>query len=201
MTEQRIQWTVGIVVLIVLLVLGMVTLLYGVKAYNTLTTLQNNIDAQWGQIEVQYQRRADLIPNLVNTVKGFASQEQKLILGATELRTQWQNARTQQEKITAAQNIDRELDASNPESILGNIMVIVENYPQLKSDQNFLELQVELTNTENKISAERRIYNQAVQEYNRKIRVVPSNVIAGIFGFSEKEYFTADTSEVPQVQI
>ncbi len=164
-------------------------LLWSIGIYNSLISLQSNIEGQWTQVEAEYQHRADLIPNLVSTIQGFTDQERVIIRDANTLRAQWETARTREEKIRAAERIDQELDGRNGESILGKIISVADNYPQLKNGENFLALQAELFNTVNKVAEERRIYNDAVIQYNTKISTFPSNIIAILFGFKDQASF------------
>ncbi len=171
------QWTlIGIAVV---LVLGALWLW---SSYNSLVRLDENVNNQWAQVETVMQRRADLIPNLVATVKGFAKQELSVFTDVTAARSAWASAGTINEKAQAATSM---------ESALSRLLVTVEAYPELKSDKNFMALQDELANTENKISVERKRYNDAVTPYNRKIRMFPTNMIAGMFGFDSRVYFEA----------
>ena len=163
------------------------------SSYNGLVSQQEAINGKWSQIENMLQRRADLIPNLVNTVKGFAAQERAVIDSVTNARAKLAGARGP-EAAAAANN---ELN-----SALSRLLVVVENYPQLKSDRTFIGLMDELTGTENRIAVARRDYNQAVQSYNTSVRSFPTSIIAGMFGFSQKPYFQAEegAKQVPQVK-
>ncbi|MFQ5692612.1 MAG: LemA family protein [Nitrospinota bacterium] len=155
-------------------------------SYNRLVGLQEAARTAWAQVENQYQRRADLIPNLVETVKGFARQEREVLTEVTRLRSQWGKARkggTIGQRIQAARGLD---------AALGRLMVVVERYPELRSNQNFLALQTQLEGTENRVSVERRRYNLAVQQYNTAIRRFPANFIAGIFNFQRMQLFEAE---------
>ncbi len=182
---------------IVLAVLLVLALIFGAKAMsirNELVTQQEAIRAAWAQVDVALQRRADLIPNLVETVKGFAAQERTVIESVTKARAALLGARTPRERMEANAALD---------SALGRLLVVVENYPQLKSSENFLRLQDELAGTENRIAVERRKYNEAVQRYNTTIALFPNNIVASLFGFQRNDdYFqTAPAArEVPQVQ-
>lgn len=161
--------------------------------YNKTVTLDENVDAAWAQVETVLQRRYDLIPNLVNTVKGFAEQEREVLTEVTRLRSQWGEAQGTAEKAQAASRL---------EGALGRLMVIVERYPELKSNQNFLALQDELAGTENRVAVERRRYNEAVRAYNTYIRRTPANLVAAIAGFEKKDaYFEADegAEQAPEV--
>lgn len=168
--------------IVLALVLGL-PVLFGVTSYNRLATLNEGIDAAWAQVETVLQRRYDLIPNLVKTVKGYAKHEREVLEEVTRLRSQWGEARTVEEKAQAATGL---------EGALSRLMVVVERYPDLKANQNFLSLQDELAGTENRIAVERRRYNEAVQAYNTTTRRFPSNAVARFFGFQRKTaYFQA----------
>ncbi|MBC8165462.1 MAG: LemA family protein [Bryobacteraceae bacterium] len=185
------------VVLGILGVLLLVGLLAGsqmVGIRNDLVTQREGVTGAWSQVEVDLQRRADLIPNLVATVKGFAKQEQEVLNNIANARAALQNARNPQEKIQANQQVD---------SALGRLLVIVENYPNLKSNENFLRLQDELAGTENRIAISRRRYNDTVQKYNTVIDQFPNNLAAGMFGFQRNDaYFQTDPAsrQVPPVK-
>ncbi len=161
--------------------------------YNGLVSAEEGVDAQWYQVENQYQRRADLIPNLVETVKGIAAQEEKIFTELAKYRTQWIQAATQEEKIDAARGMD---------SALSRLLVVVENYPQLKSSENFLALQAQLEGTENRIAVERMRYNEKVRDYNAQIKRMPSSLVADMYGFRSKAYFEAErgAEEAPEVK-
>lgn len=161
--------------------------------YNSLVSADEGVDAQWYQVENQYQRRADLIPNLVETVKAYAAQEEKIFTEVTKYRSQWNAATTQDEKIAAAKGMD---------SSLSRLLVVVENYPQLKSNENFLALQAQLEGTENRIAVERMRYNEKVRDYNTRIKRMPSSIVANMYGFGSKSYFEAEkgAEEAPAVK-
>lgn len=169
---------------IVLVVLILLSIFYIISAYNGLVNANVEVDKAWGQVQSVYQRRADLIPNLVNTVKGYATHEKDLLEEITNARSQWSNAKSPTEQVTAANNL---------ESAVSRLLVVVENYPDLKANQNFLALQDELAGTENRINVERQRFNDAVSNYNKKILKFPSNIIANIFGFEKREFFEAKT--------
>lgn len=158
-----------------------------IACYNGLITARNKVKEQWSGIEVQLERRFDLIPNLVETVKGYAKHEEETLKGLTELRTSWNSAKTVAEK--------GELN-SKLNSILSSFYAVAENYPDLKANDNFLQLQLELKNTEDKIASSRESYNDAVNTYNTKIEVIPTNIIANIFHFEESELFKVESEEV-----
>jgi LemA protein len=162
-------------------------------SYNTFVTQEESIKAQWAQVENQLQRRNDLIPNLVNTVKGFAAQEQNVLVRVTEARSRVAGAGTPAESMAASNELS---------SALSRLLVVVEKYPELKSDRNFIQLQDELAGTENRLAVARNRYNDAVREYNTTAKRFPTVVIARIFGFTEKTYFDAPEAarEAPNVQ-
>ena len=165
-----------------------------ISTYNGIVAKHETLSAKWAQVENQLQRRNDLIPNLVNTVKGYAAHEKTVFEDITMARSQWANANTIDEKVKAASGID---------SALARLMAIVENYPTLKADQTFLKLMDELSGTENRIAVERMRYNEAVQDYNITVRTFPSNVVAGMFGYKPAPaYFKADekAKTVPEVK-
>ena len=170
-------WLIGAGALLLILIA------WGFGTYNKLITLDNTAQEKWGNVETQYQRRIDLIPNLVSTVKGYATYEQETFAKITQLRSQWAGAGTIDDKITAAQGMD---------SAISRLLLVAENYPELKANENFLSLQDELAGTENRISVERTRYNEAVRNYNIATQKVPTNMIAGMFGFEQKKMFEAD---------
>ena len=154
--------------------------------YNGLVTARLKVKNAWSQIDVQLQRRFDLIPNFVETVKGYMTHEKETLTKVTELRTSWANATTIDEKAV----LNNQLSNS-----LKTIMAVSENYPDLKANQNFLDLQEELRNTENKISFSRQFYNDTVTAYNQRLELFPSNIIAGLFRFTAESLFTAESDE------
>jgi len=170
--------------------------------YNSLVQMDENVNQAWAQVDNQYQRRADLIPNLVNTVKGYADFEKGVLTEVTELRSQ-----VGQVKISAADLSDEDKfkkfqDAQDKLSgALSRLLVVSENYPQLKANENFLQLQAQLEGTENRIAVERKKFNEAVQTYNTSIRSFPTLISAKIFGFKEKQYFKSapGSDKVPGV--
>ena len=168
--------------------------------YNTFQTTDEQIKASWAEVLNQYQRRADLIPNLVNTVKGFAAQEKSVLLGVTEARARVGSIQATPELINDEQAFAK-FQAAQGEltSALSRLMVIVENYPQLKSDQNFRDLQAQLEGTENRITVARNRYIQAVQEYNVTVRSFPSNLTAMLFGYKVKPSFTVENEKAISV--
>ena len=171
--------------LIIAIIIGILIVIC-ISIYNNLVSLRQRVKNAWSQIDVQLQRRFDLIPNLVETVKGYMTHENEVLTKVTELRNAWVNAGSIKEKS----NLDTELSGA-----LKTIMAVSENYPDLKANQNFSELQEELRNTENKISFSRQFYNDSVTIYNTKLETVPSNIIASMFNFKAKELFEAENEE------
>ena len=170
---------------IILIVLGVLILLFlmrGCSTYNSLVKMDEDVKASWAQVENQYQRRFDLIPNLVETVKGYASHERETLTAVTEARAKVGQAQTPKEMIEANDQLS---------SALSRLMVVVERYPDLKANVNFMRLQDELAGTENRISVERRRYNENVRAYNTTVRSFPTNIFAGMFGFQVRETFEA----------
>ena len=167
----------GIVVVLIIAVIGM---------YNSLVQSKIKVDNAWSQIDVQLQRRFDLMPNLVETVKGYMTHEKETFEKIASLRTSWANANSVSEKA----ELDNQLSTT-----LKTIMAVPENYPELKANQNFSELSEELRNTENKISFSRQFYNDTVTMYNTKLQVFPSNIIAGMFNFKARDLFKAESDE------
>ena len=182
-----------IILLVVLIGLPLLFILFAIGIYNALVRLRNQVDNAWSQIDVQLKRRHDLIPNLVETAKGYMKHERETFEAITNARSQAMGAKT----VT---------DASKAEGALGEalskFMLVVENYPDLKANQNFLSLQEELTSTENKIAFARQSYNDQVLFFNNKIQMFPSNIVAGMFKFTKRDFFEIEVAaerEVPKV--
>ena len=178
---------VWIVVLIVVVVLGM----WMGSTYNKLVKAEEKVNSAWAQVENVYQRRADLIPNLVNTVKGAADFEQSTLTSVIEARAAATQVKISPENLTAESLAQFEQAQGQVSSALGRLMVTVERYPDLKATQNFRDLQAQLEGTENRISVERKNFNEVVQVYNTRLRRFPTNLMAGMFGFEKKPYFAA----------
>lgn len=176
--KMAIWILLGIIVVLIIAVISM---------YNGLVSSRIRVDNAWSQIDVQLQRRFDLIPNFVETVKGYASHEKETFEKITNLRTSWASANT----VTEKANLDNQLSDA-----LKTIMAVSENYPDLKANQNFSELSEELRNTENKISFSRQFYNDTVTRYNEKLQVFPSNIIAGMFNFTPRDLFKTENDEI-----
>lgn len=181
----RTWWIVGIVVLVLLWLFG---------SYNGLVRSRENVSGKWAQVETQYQRRIDLVPNLLETVKGAARFEQSTLLAVTEARTRWLNARggSRAEQITAAGGFD---------SALARLLAVFENYPQLQAVAAFRDLMTQLEGTENRVAVARKDYNDAVQQYNVAVKTFPRAVIARLFGFAPEPFFEAaeGAEEAPKV--
>jgi len=175
-------------------ILGIIAVaaIWGVAIYNGLIRLKNRVDEAWSDIDVQLKRRYDLIPNLVNTVKGYASHEKEVFEKVTEARTKAMGAQSAGDKAQAENALSQTLKS---------LFAVAEAYPDLKANQNFLELQRELTDTEDKVQASRRFYNGNVRDFNTKIQVFPNNIFAGMLGFSSREFFEAEGGEKEPVKV
>lgn len=192
---------IGILIVVAVIVIG--AIMWGTGIYNKLVGLDENVTQSWSQVENQYQRRADLIPNLVNTVKGVANFEKETYTAVTEAR-----AKVNQINMTADMLSDPNAFAQfqnaqdGLSSALSRLLVTVENYPQLKANENFMQLQAQLEGTENRISVERKKFNEVVQTYNTTIRQFPGSIIAGFTGFQQKQYFkaVAGSETAPKVE-
>lgn len=185
--KKKTIWIIAIAAVIVILAVSLI------GSYNSLVKLDTACDTAYSDIQVQLQRRNDLIPNLVNTVKGYAAQETEVFTAVSDARAKLAGAGTVEETAEANAELT---------SALNRLLAISEAYPELKSNENFLSLQDELAGTENRIGVARKDYNEKVREYNVKIRSFPTNIIAGMFGFEKKELFEADEAAqtVPQVE-
>ncbi len=181
-----------LVVLGVFAFIVLVVVVWFIGTYNSLVAADQDVNAKWSQVENQYQRRADLIPNLVATVQGYAKHESSTFEAVTEARSQWAGAKTQDDKMKAATEMD---------SALSKLMVVVEAYPDLKASASFTTLQAQLEGTENRISTERMRYNDAVRDYNVKIKGIPTSIVADIYGYKDKPFFeaTAGAENAPKV--
>ena len=188
-SNNKLMWGFGIVLGVIVLIV-----LWYIGTYNSLIKLNENVNNKWAQVETQYQRRVDLIPNLVSTVKGAANFEQSTLEDITRLRSQWQASSTVEQKVSTANQI---------ESALSKLLLVAENYPQLTATKNFQSLQDELANTENKVAVERGRYNDAVRDFNARIKTFPSNIVAkNHLGYTDRTYFQAKTGaeNAPEVK-
>jgi LemA protein len=183
-TKKKIFLVVGVI--------AIVLVLWGISSYNGLVSAREAVDTAWAQVETQYQRRFDLIPNLVETVKGIFNQEQSVFGNLAEARTRYAGAMTINEKVAAASEV---------ESALARLLVVVENYPNLRSSESVQNLMIQLEGTENRVSVERKRFNDAVLAYNLKVKRFPSNLMASLFGFEERVYFEAapEAASAPRV--
>ncbi|HIW11185.1 MAG TPA: LemA family protein [Candidatus Rikenella faecigallinarum] len=192
---------IGLIVLAVLVIVGLISS-YFIRSYNHIVAQNEAVSGQWANVENQYQRRADLIPNLVNTVKGYATHEQQTLTEVIEARakaTQTQITFDELNEETLAQYNQAQGELS---AALGRLMVVSEAYPALQANQNFRDLQTQLEGTENRIATERRRFNEMVQSYNVYVQQFPRNVIAGMFGFKPKSFFAAEpgAEKAPKVE-
>ncbi|MFB2515972.1 LemA family protein [Lysinibacillus sp. OTC-L20] len=184
---KKLLGPIGIIVII----LVVIALLF-IPKYNSLVTAEENVDSKWAQVENQLQRRYDLIPNLVESVKGYANHEQEVIANITEARAQMGSASSPEEQAVANDALT---------GALSRLLVVVENYPNLKADANFRQLMDELAGTENRLAVAREDYNNEVQQFNKHVKRFPGNLLAGMFGFEQKEYFkaTAGADKAPSI--
>ena len=179
----------GLIITIVVIVL---VALWGILSYNGLVGMDENVSNQWANVETQYQRRSDLIPNLVNTVKGYAKHESQTLEAVMAARSQATQVKIDPSNCTPQQLAAYQKAQGDVTTALGKLLAITENYPDLKANQNFLELQSQLEGTENRISTARVDYTNAVNKYNNSVMKFPGNIIAGMFGFEKKPQFQAD---------
>jgi LemA protein len=192
--------TIIIVAFLALVVLSFVV--WGTKVYNGMVTMNEGVSSQWANVETTYQRRADLIPNFVNTVKGAANFEQTTLTQVIEARAKATSVTIDPTKMTAENMQQFQQAQGQVSSALGRLMVVMEQYPQLTATKNFRDLQIELEGTENRISVERRKFNEVAFAYNTYIRRFPQSMLAGMFGFQTKPYFeaTEGAEKAPEVK-
>ena len=192
------NWTPWIVVLCVLAIAA----LWGINVYNNLVNQEEGVEAAWAQVENQYQRRADLVPNLVATVKGYAAHEQETLEGVIEARAKATQITIDPTNATPEQLAAYQAAQGELSQALGRLLAVAENYPDLKANENFRDLQSQLEGTENRIAIARQQFNDAARQYNQKVRRFPGNIIAGMFGFEKKPYFEAEegAQKAPKVE-
>ncbi len=187
-----------------IIIIGVIAILaiWVTVVYNGLVSSEENVNNQWANVETQYQRRADLIPNLVNTVKGYATHERTTLEAVIAARSSATQIKVDAENLTPEKLQQYQKAQGDVTSALGKLLAITENYPDLKANQNFLELQSQLEGTENRINVARKDFNDAAKEYNVSIRRFPRSIFAGMFGFQKKSYFeaAAGTENAPKVQ-
>ena len=188
--------------LIIAIAVVAIIAVWAVSGYNGLVTMEENVNGQWSNVETQYQRRADLIPNLVNTVKGYASHEKETLESVMQARSQATQIKVDADGLTPEKLAQYQKAQGDVTSALGKLLAITENYPDLKANQNFLELQAQLEGTENRINVARTNFNNTAKEFNTAIRRFPKNILAGLFGFDKRAYFEAaeGAKEAPKVE-
>ncbi|MCI6119389.1 MAG: LemA family protein [Prevotella sp.] len=193
--KKQLGWIIPVALLVVII-------MWAVSGYNGMVSMDESVQGKWADVETQYQRRADLIPNLVSTVKGYAAHESETLESVVKARSEASSVKVDPENITPEKLAEYQKAQSGVSSALGRLMVIVEKYPDLKANQNFLELQSQLEGTENRINVARRDFNEAAKQYNTSIRRFPKNIIAGMFGFEKKAYFEAEkgAEQAPKVE-
>lgn len=192
----------GYIALIIILGFFLMLFLWVKNIYNNMATMDEGVTAQWHQVETQYQRRMDLIPNLVNTVKGYANFEKSTLTAVIDARANASKVTIDPSHITPVQMQQFEAAQGQLSSSLSRLLVTVERYPDLKADQNFLSLQAQLEGTENRIATERRRFNETAQAFNTYIRLFPQNIFAGMFNFQSRAYFSSDqgAEKAPEVK-
>ena len=189
----------GLIITIVVIVL---VALWGISSYNGLVSMDENVSNQWANVETQYQRRSDLIPNLVNTVKGYAKHESQTLEAVMAARSQATQVKIDPSNCTPQQLAAYQKAQGDVTTALGKLLAITENYPDLKANQNFLELQSQLEGTENRINVARKDFNDTAKKYNTSLRHFPRNIIASMFGFEKRNYFEAEAGaeKAPKVE-
>lgn len=189
----------GLIITIVVIVL---VALWGISSYNGLVGMDENVSNQWANVETQYQRRSDLIPNLVNTVKGYAKHESQTLEAVMAARSQATQVKIDPSNCTPQQLAAYQKAQGDVTTALGKLLAITENYPDLKANQNFLELQSQLEGTENRINVSRKDFNDSAKKYNTSLRRFPRNIIASMFGFEKRNYFEAEAGaeKAPKVE-
>ena len=187
---------------IIIIAVAVLAVVWGITGYNGLVSMDEGVQTKWADVETQYQRRADLIPNLVNTVKGYAAHESETLQAVVEARAKATSMNIDPSNMSAEQIANFQKAQDGVSSALGRLLVTVEKYPDLKANENFRELQAQLEGTENRISVARRDYNEAARKYNTTLRSFPKNILAGMFGFEKKSYFEAQegSEQAPTVQ-
>lgn len=189
----------GLIITIVVIVL---VALWGISSYNGLVSMDENVSNSWANVETQYQRRSDLIPNLVNTVKGYAKHESETLESVMAARSQATQVKIDPSNCTPQQLAAYQKAQGDVTTALGKLLAITENYPDLKANQNFLELQSQLEGTENRINVARKDFNDTAKKYNTSLRSFPRNIIASMFGFEKRNYFEAEAGaeKAPKVE-
>ena len=183
--KKHLTWIIPVAIVVIII-------MWAAGGYNGMVALDEGVQNKWADVETQYQRRADLIPNLVSTVKGYAAHESETLESVVKARSEATSVKVDPENITPEKLAEYQKAQSGVSQALGRLMVVVEKYPDLKANQNFLELQSQLEGTENRINTARRDFNEAAKGYNTTIRRFPKNILAGMFGFEKKAYFEAE---------
>jgi len=194
-TKKNLGWIIAGAIVVVIV-------LWGISGYNGMVSMDEKVSNSWSNVETQYQRRADLIPNLVNTVKGYATHEQSTLESVVKARSEATQVKVDPTNLTSEKMAEYQKAQGNISTALGRLLMVAENYPQLKANENFLELQSQLEGTENRINVARKDFNDAAKEYNTSIRRFPKNILASMFGFEKKAYFEAEsgTEKAPEVK-
>ena len=193
--KKNLGWIIPVAILVVIV-------LWAIGGYNGMVKMDEQVQNKWANVETQYQRRADLIPNLVSTVKGYAKHEQQTLEEVVKARSEATQLKVDAENLTPEKLAAFQKAQSGVSSALGRLLAVAENYPDLKANQNFLELQSQLEGTENRITVARKDFNDTAKSYNQAIRQFPKNILAGLFGFEKKSYFEAEagSEKAPKVE-
>ena len=193
--KKNLGWIIPVGIIVILVI-------WAISGYNGMVKMDEQVQNKWANVETQYQRRADLIPNLVSTVKGYAKHEQQTLENVVKARSEATQVKVDAENLTPEKLAAFQKAQSGVSSALGRLLAVAENYPDLKANQNFLELQSQLEGTENRITVARKDFNDAAKSYNQSIRQFPKNILAGMFGFEKKSYFEAEagSEKAPKVE-
>ena len=193
--KKNLGWIIPVGILVVVV-------LWAIGGYNGMVKMDEQVQNSWANVETQYQRRADLIPNLVSTVKGYAKHEQQTLEDVVKARSEATQVKVDAENLTPEKLAAFQKAQSGVSSALGRLLAVAENYPDLKANQNFLELQSQLEGTENRITVARKDFNDTAKSYNQAIRQFPKNILAGMFGFEKNSYFEAEagSEKAPKVE-
>ena len=193
--KKNLGWIIPVGIIVILVI-------WAISGYNGMVEMDEQVQNKWANVETQYQRRADLIPNLVSTVKGYAKHEQQTLEDVVKARSEATQVKVDAENLTPEKLAAFQKAQSGVSSALGRLLAVAENYPDLKANQNFLELQSQLEGTENRITVARKDFNDAAKSYNQSIRQFPKNILAGMFGFEKKSYFEAEagSEKAPKVE-
>ena len=193
--KKNLGWIIPVAIVVVIV-------LWAIGGYNGIVKMDEQVQNSWANVETQYQRRADLIPNLVSTVKGYAKHEQQTLEDVVKARSEATQVKVDAENLTPEKLAAFQKAQSGVSSALGRLLAVAENYPDLKANQNFLELQSQLEGTENRITVARKDFNDTAKSYNQAIRQFPKNILAGLFGFEKKSYFEAEagSEKAPKVE-